>query len=102
MNKKTLIFFANDNIVRETNTQQLKDFFEDTIDIVSYSTNSTINKKSISGDLVLTITPTYIDHIRNFLSEDIDIIGCSRTILKEKFDLLKTFPKGTSALIYNV
>ncbi|MDD4781290.1 MAG: sigma 54-interacting transcriptional regulator [Tissierellia bacterium] len=102
MKKKTLIFFANDIICKDFNTQQLKDFFEDTIDIESYTINDDIDEKSISGDLVLAITPTNIDHIRNLLVEDIDIIGCSRTILVEKFNILKTFPKGTSALVYNI
>ena len=61
MKKKTLIFFANDKIVRDFNTQQLKDFFEDTIDIVSYSTDDVnLKEKSINGDLVLTITGWWV------------------------------------------
>lgn len=102
MKKKKLIFFANDRFVSEFNTNELKDFFEDTIEVKSYITNQLAEEKSIDGDLVLTLTPVDINHIKKYLSEETDIIQGTRTILVEKYNELKKLPSGTTAMVFNI
>lgn len=101
MNKKKLIVFASYVVVRAFNTKELIDFFGDLIEIESYHMNENINKRSITGDLVVTFGTVDIPTIRQYLKYDIEIITGTRTILIESYNRLKSLPDNTDVIVAN-
>ncbi len=78
----------------------LREILGDGFSIKSYN----FNRHSVGMldvDVLLISTPLMINVVREFLHKDTRLIVMSRTFTKEAYDILKTIPRGTKALLVN-
>lgn len=78
----------------------LREILGDKFTIKSYNFNR-YNTGVLDVDVLLISTPLMINIVKEFLHKDTRLIVMSRTFTKEAYDILKTIPKGTKALLVN-
>ncbi|PAB59102.1 sigma-54 interaction domain-containing protein [Anaeromicrobium sediminis] len=98
--KKKLILITLEVEPKEKYTRDLKDFFEDYLEVEGYSIREGIYEK-IQGDLALVTSPILPGIAQKYLSEEIEIIYMNRTFMKGSLDPLHNIPEGTEAMLVN-
>ncbi len=99
MDKIIGIGALNEN-TRQFYERTLREILGDKFTIKSYNFNR-YNTGVLDVDVLLISTPLMINIVKEFLHKDTRLIVMSRTFTKEAYDILKTIPKGTKALLVN-
>ncbi|MCT4620644.1 MAG: sigma 54-interacting transcriptional regulator [Marinisporobacter sp.] len=96
--KKKLVLITLDIAPKEKYVKDLRDFFEDYLEIEGYSLKEGIDE-IINGDLALITSPVLTNIVKKYLPEDIEHIYMNRTFLYRSLEKLYKLPQGTKAML---
>lgn len=89
----------NEN-TRQFYEEALRNILGDKFIIKSYNFSKQIENK-VDVDVLLISTPLMINMVKKYISSSTKLIFMNRTFSKESYDILKSVPKGTKALLVN-
>lgn len=99
--KKKVAIITNAKEIRSSMKEQVEFIFEELIETEIYSIEDKSIKKLNRADLYLISSSAYEFLDSDFLKKD-NIVIADLTLTKEKLRFLKSFPKGTKAIFFNV
>lgn len=96
--KKKIVLIAIEETAMDKYLINVRDFFNDDIDLEGYYVANQMLPDRIDGDLVLLTSLDLTSTVRRHISKNINIVYLERTLIKEALDGLFELPKDTKML----
>jgi transcriptional regulator with PAS, ATPase and Fis domain len=99
--KKRLILVAIERHARDKYMQALREFFQDSLEIIGYYTNEQQLPAQLKCDLVLYTSQELVPIIRSRITETTNILLLRRVLVRREMQRLYVYPPGTKAVLFD-